>query len=103
MRSVPARGEPFVPRRRLRAPVATPRGGAALIVPRAVPAYVSGMRVQESVMSQPPASPKPRFSRLLAVAAAAAAIVLAGTVALWARYGTAVFYETILAGIAACL
>jgi hypothetical protein len=54
-------------------------------------------------MSQPPASPKPRFSRLLAVAAAAAAIVLAGTVALWAHYGTAVFYETILAGIAACL
>jgi hypothetical protein len=40
---------------------------------------------------------------LLAVAAAAAAIVLAGTVALWAHYGTAVFYETILAGIAACL
>ena len=30
-------------------------------------------------------------------------IVLAATVALWAHYGTAVFYEMIVAGIAACL
>jgi hypothetical protein len=29
--------------------------------------------------------------------------VLAVTLALWAHYGTAVFYETILAGLAACL
>jgi hypothetical protein len=35
--------------------------------------------------------------------ATAAGIVLAGTVALWAHYGTAVFYEMIVAGIAACL
>jgi hypothetical protein len=35
--------------------------------------------------------------------AAAAGIVVAGTVALWAHYGTAVFYEMIVAGIAACL
>jgi hypothetical protein len=28
--------------------------------------------------------------------------VAAGTAALWAHYGTAVFYETILAGINAC-
>ena len=75
----------------------------ALIVLGAVPAYVIGMQVQGSVMSQPAASPKPRFSLSLAVAAATAAIVLAGTLALWAYYGTAVFYETILAGIAACL
>ena len=79
-----------------------PRRGA-LIVLGAVPAYVIGMQVQGSVMSQPAASPKPRFSLSLAVAAATAAIVLAGTLALWAYYGTAVFYETILAGIAACL
>jgi len=45
----------------------------------------------------------PRFSRPLAVVAAAVALLLAGTVVLWAHYGTAVFYETILAGIAACL
>ncbi len=44
-----------------------------------------------------------RFSRPLAIVAAAVAMLLAGTVALWAHYGTAVFYETILAGIAACL
>ena len=30
-------------------------------------------------------------------------ILMAGTVALWAHYGTAVFYEMIVAGIAACL
>jgi len=35
--------------------------------------------------------------------AAALGIVLAATVALWAHYGTAVFYEMIVAGIAACL
>jgi hypothetical protein len=49
------------------------------------------------------AAPTPRFSRPLAVVTAAVALLLAGTVALWAHYGTAVFYETILAGIAACL
>ena len=31
-----------------------------------------------------------------------AAVVL-GTLALWSHYGTAVFFETISAGIAACL
>jgi hypothetical protein len=30
-------------------------------------------------------------------------VLLAATVALWAHYGTAVFFETIVAGIAACL
>jgi hypothetical protein len=30
-------------------------------------------------------------------------LLLAGTAALWAHYGTAVFYEMIVAGIAACL
>jgi hypothetical protein len=49
------------------------------------------------------AQPSPRFSRPLAVVTAAVVLLLAGTVALWAHYGTAVFYETILAGIAACL
>jgi hypothetical protein len=29
-------------------------------------------------------------------------VVLAATVALWAHYGTAVFFETIRAGFAAC-
>jgi hypothetical protein len=43
------------------------------------------------------------LSRPLMLIAAAFGIVLAGTVALWAHYGTAVFYEMIVAGIAACL
>ena len=43
------------------------------------------------------------FSRPLVLVAAAGGMVLAGTLALWAHYGTAVFYEMILAGIAACL
>jgi hypothetical protein len=40
--------------------------------------------------------------RPLAVAAGAAGVLIAGTVALWAYYGTAVFYEVIAAGIAMC-
>lgn len=60
------------------------------------------MQVQDTAMPQPAAPARPRFSRALAVTAAAVAVMLAGTLALWAHYGTAVFYETILAGIAAC-
>ena len=41
--------------------------------------------------------------RPLMLIAAAVGVVLAATVALWAHYGTAVFYEMIVAGIAACL
>jgi hypothetical protein len=48
------------------------------------------------------AAPRSRFSRPLAVVTAVVVLMLAGTVGLWAHYGTAVFYETILAGIAAC-
>lgn len=36
------------------------------------------------------------------VLGAAVATLLAGTLALWAYYGTAVFFETIRAGWAAC-
>jgi len=36
------------------------------------------------------------------VVAAVVGLLLAGTVGLWAHYGTAVFYEMILAGIAMC-
>ena len=43
------------------------------------------------------------LSRPFVLLAAVAAIMLAGTLALWAHYGTAVFYEMIVAGIAACL
>lgn len=44
----------------------------------------------------------PRLWRPLLIVAMAVALALAGTVALWAHYGTAVFYEMVLAGIAAC-
>jgi hypothetical protein len=42
-------------------------------------------------------------ARPLVVVAVVATVLLTGTVALWAHYGTAVFYEMIAAGIAACL
>ena len=40
--------------------------------------------------------------RTALVIAGALGIVFAGTLALWAHFGTAVFYEMIAAGIAAC-
>jgi hypothetical protein len=54
-------------------------------------------------MSETVSATSPRFSRPLAIAAAVVGILFAGTVALWAHYGTAVFYEMIVAGVAACL
>ena len=43
------------------------------------------------------------WSRSIVVAlGAGAGLLAAGTVALWGYYGTAVFYETIVAGINAC-
>lgn len=49
----------------------------------------------ESVFATP-------LSRALLIVAVVAAILLAGTGLLWAHYGTAVFYEMIVAGLAAC-
>jgi hypothetical protein len=43
-----------------------------------------------------------RFSRAWAFVAAAVSALLLATVALWAHYGTAVFYEMVVAGIEAC-
>jgi hypothetical protein len=45
---------------------------------------------------------RPRFSGPLFVGSVLAALALAGTGMLWAHYGTAVFFETIRAGFAAC-
>ena len=39
----------------------------------------------------------------LSLVAVAVALLFGATAALWGHYGTAVFYETILAGIAACM
>jgi hypothetical protein len=44
-----------------------------------------------------------RLSGPLVAIAAFVAVLLAGTAVLWAHYGTAVFYEMIVAGLAACL
>ncbi|MEA2982260.1 MAG: hypothetical protein QOF91_1222 [Alphaproteobacteria bacterium] len=38
----------------------------------------------------------------IVLAAGAMALMLAGTTALWAHYGTAIFFETIRAGFIAC-
>ena len=46
-------------------------------------------------------APVPRRGAIL-LASGAAGLVLAGTVALWAHYGTAVFFETIRTGLVAC-
>ncbi len=40
--------------------------------------------------------------RSLLAAAAPIALALAGTVLLWAHYGTTIFFETIRAGFVAC-
>jgi hypothetical protein len=52
---------------------------------------------------QLPARHVPFGSPALALATAGVVALLGVTMALWAYYGTAVFYETILAGIAACM
>jgi hypothetical protein len=50
-----------------------------------------------------PALPSLRLhSRPLILAAALAGVLVGGTLALWAHYGTAVFFEMVAAGIAAC-
>jgi hypothetical protein len=54
-------------------------------------------------MPETATAPSPAASRALMMLAAIGGLLLAGAVALWAHYGTAVFFETISAGIAACL
>jgi hypothetical protein len=49
----------------------------------------------------PHATTRPPFWPLL-LTAALVTLALLGTVALWAHYGTTVFFETIRAGFAAC-
>ena len=54
-------------------------------------------------MTETASVPTPRSWGPLAVVAGVAGVLIAGTLALWAYYGTAVFYEMIAAGIAWCL
>jgi hypothetical protein len=48
--------------------------------------------------------PSQRFASqpVIVVSAGVGGVLLAGALVLWAYYGSAVFYEIILAGIAAC-
>lgn len=52
-------------------------------------------------MSEAHAAHRPVSRPLLAVAAVFG-VLFAGTLFLWAHYGTAVFFDMIVAGIAAC-
>ena len=60
--------------------------------------YVKEAMAEELTNSEVAA---PSRNALLA-AAGIVGVLLAGTVALWAHYGTAVFFETIRAGLIAC-
>jgi hypothetical protein len=53
------------------------------------------------IMSQA-LSPSRQGLRPLMIVAAVAGLLVAATLGLWAHYGTAVFYEMILAGLAFC-
>ena len=55
----------------------------------------------QAVINSPSNSPSLAWRPLLLVGAATA-VLIAATLALWANYGTAVFFEIIAAGIAAC-
>jgi len=64
--------------------------------------------IDEFAMAQPVSTPHalpaaPRPARAFAVAGGVlGAVILLGTLALWGRYGTAVFFEMITSGFAAC-
>lgn len=49
-----------------------------------------------------PETVAPLATRPLIFIAAAIAMLLGGTLVLWAHYGTAVFFETIRAGFVSC-
>ena len=69
------------------------------------PAYLKARRygpAREHQMPETASAATPPVSRPLMIIAAALGVLLAGTVVLWAHYGTAVFYEMIVAGIANC-
>ena len=79
--------------------------GFAHIVDAGIRAYVMehNRGGQDIGMSDTVTFSDRRNWRPLLVVGVVAALLLAGTVGLWVHYGTAVFYEMILAGIAMCL
>ena len=70
------------------------------------PDWVADHPIQSYVMDMPEDisisdAIAPRRAAIV-IAAGALGLVLAGTVALWAHYGTAIFLEMIRSGLAAC-
>jgi hypothetical protein len=63
---------------------------------------VRAQRAYLKAMPMPAVANAPLTSRPLLVLAAIAGLLIAATLALWAHYGTAVFFEVIAAGVAAC-
>jgi hypothetical protein len=65
---------------------------------------MSGLTKDAADMSEDASFPNAVAPRRAAIALAAGVmgLVLAGTIALWAHYGTAIFFETIRAGLVAC-
>ena len=71
------------------------------VVAGAVPAYLSCM--SKALPETVPETAAPLMgTRLILAVSAFVALALAGTVLLWAHYGTTVFFETIRAGFSAC-
>jgi hypothetical protein len=54
------------------------------------------------MLQRPNRSPPSVSRRAIMIGAAIVAAVMAGTLALWVYYGSAVFYEMILAGVGYC-
>ena len=60
--------------------------------------FLSAARMSETASE----SSAPVQRTVVTIATVAAGLIVVATVALWAHYGTAVFYEVILAGLNAC-
>jgi hypothetical protein len=61
-----------------------------------------GLELRAGTWPVPDIIAPPPASRPLIAAGAIVVVALAGTVLLWAHYGTTVFFETIRAGFSAC-
>jgi hypothetical protein len=65
--------------------------------------YLNIMAQPVSTQEMPAVLPPRRIAPAIAVAGSGlGAAILLGTLALWAHYGTAVFFEMIASGISAC-
>lgn len=78
--------------------------GAATKVPAVHPAELELASVQDLPQISGAIGVRGARQRtaILAVGVGAVAVVLGGALLLWAHYGTAVFFEMVAAGIAAC-